>query len=101
MTGGVGLASVIVGAVLGGLALANHDRFVTLEAQQASFAMGTGSMPSGSLADLHDQQTVLSTASDVLLAVGGAAILGAVVLFFTTERIETRRSEGTFSEDER
>lgn len=97
VAGGVGLASVVVGAVLGGLALANRDRFATLEAQLASFRMGMGPQPSGSLADLRDQQILLSTASDVLLAVGGAALIGAIVLYFATEETETRRSEGTFS----
>jgi outer membrane receptor for ferrienterochelin and colicins len=101
VTGGIGVASLVVGAVLGGLALADRDRFVTLEMQQASFAMGLGPAPSGSLADLRDQQMLLSAASDALLAVGTAAVIGAVILYFATESTEARRSEGTFSEGER
>jgi hypothetical protein len=101
VVGGVGLATVVVGAVLGGLALSLRDRFASLEAQQSAFAMGMGEEPMGSLADLRDQQVVLSTASDVLFAIGGAALIGSIVLFFATEETETRRSEGTFSEGDR
>ena len=101
LTGGVGLASLAVGAVLGGLALSNQSAFVALEAEQAKFARGMGPEPSGSLAELRDQQLFLSGAGDVLLSIGAAAIVAAIVLFFATETTETQRSQGTFSEGER
>ena len=99
--GGVGLAALLAGAILGGLALSAQGRFASLEQQQTAFAMGMGTAPRGSLADLRDQQISLSTASDVTLAIGAAAVIGAIVLFFTTEETDTRHSEGTFSEEER
>jgi len=100
LTGGVGLASLTVGAVLGGLALASQSRFATLEAEQAAFARGMGPEPTGSLAELRGQQRLWSAVADVLLSIGGAALVAAIVLFFATEETEAQRSQGTFTEGE-
>jgi hypothetical protein len=99
--GGVGVAGILAGGIFGGLAIANHDRFGDLERRQALHASGMGPAPAGSLSELRDQGMLLSTTTDVLFAVGAAALATAIVLFFATETTEARRSEGTFTEGER
>jgi serine/threonine-protein kinase len=78
VVGGVGLVSIIVGAVTGGLALAKAS---SAKAHCQPLADATACDPAG-LSLRSDGRTIANVAN-VALAVGGAAIIGAVVLVAT------------------
>jgi serine/threonine-protein kinase len=75
--GGVGVAGVIVGAIVGGQALSKND------ASKASCKGADGSACSSAGAALRHDAFALAHGSTASLAVGGAAILGGVVLVLT------------------
>lgn len=91
IVGGVGVGGLVLGAVLGGLAIENHDSFERTQADP----MGVG------LARIREQGIALNTATDVLLGVGAVCVVTATVLYFVTESSDSRESRGTFSEGDR
>lgn len=91
IVGGAGIGGLVLGAVLGGLAIENHASFDRTQMDP----MGTG------LARIREQGIALNTATDVLLGVGAACLVTGVILYFATETTEARESRATFSEGER
>lgn len=81
-TGVGGVALVGAGAVLGVLALERA-------AEADEFVLGVDGTPAGRAA-LSDEARRLALAADVTLAVGGAAILGAILLYALRERVVER-----------
>jgi hypothetical protein len=94
--GGVGVASLVAGAVVGGLAVANHSQFIDAREQVA-----TGGTPDRSPSDLRTTGESLNLTTDVLLGVGVVAVATAVILYFTTEYTDVRQSRAAFSAGER
>ncbi len=78
-------------AVLGGLAIENR----------ASFERAQSDATSSGLARIREQGILLNTTADLLLGVGAACVVTAVVLYFVTEHTDVRESRATFSEGER
>lgn len=89
VTGGVGLALVATGGIVGGVAVARRNE-VDSKRQAGE-----------PVADLVDRGTSLSRAADGLLVTGGIALVVATVLFFTSEHTEDRASTATIGKEER
>ncbi len=94
--GGVGIAALVAGAVVGGLAVANHSAFLDARAQVAA-----GSAAARSPSALRDTGESLNLTTDVLLGVGVVAAATAVILYFATEYTDVRQSRAAFSAGER
>jgi hypothetical protein len=85
--GGVGIASIVAGAALGGFALANREEFEAANGPERMRLRGIG----------EDLNVVV----DVLFGAGAVSLAVAVALFFATERTRTRESEGSVTYGER
>lgn len=94
--GGVGLAVLAGGGVLGGLSLDAHARFTRLEA-----AAHAGTPPTSSPLDARSQGLSYATAADVLFASGAALVVTALVLYFATESTERQASAASFAGGDR
>lgn len=85
--GAGGLAALVAGGVVGGLALANHADFE--DARDANDVTRVN--------DLRERGVALSTTADVLFVTGGIALAAAVVLFVLEELDPPGASRGTIS----
>jgi outer membrane receptor for ferrienterochelin and colicins len=94
--GGIGVAALVAGAIVGGFAISNHDQFEAAQMQIAG-----GHMASRSPGDLRATGESLNLTTDVLLGVGLVAMVTAVVLYFVTEHTDIRQSRAAFSAGER
>jgi outer membrane receptor for ferrienterochelin and colicins len=85
--GGVGIASLLAGIVVGGFAIATRD--------EASRATGPD------LQSLRSTGMTLNIVADVLGVTGLVALAASVILYFATESVDDRVSEGTVARGER
>jgi hypothetical protein len=95
VVGGLGVASLLAGAVFGGLAIDNYNSFQA--AQSDPFGMHNGH----TAAQLREQGILLDTTADVLFAVGLTSAVVATVLYFVTEETASHPSRASFSTGER
>lgn len=84
VVGSVGLAGLVVGAVFGGLAISTVG---DIEDRQLCDP-GTPLRCSQEGLDLQDDANLQANVSNVALAVGGAALVTGVVVFFTAPRVK-------------
>jgi serine/threonine-protein kinase len=85
VVGGLGLVGVVVGAVTGGLALAKAS---SAKPHCQPLADATACDPTG--LSLRSDGRTLANVANVALAVGGAAVIGAVVLVATAPSAGTK-----------
>ncbi len=101
VVGGAAVASLVVGATLGGLGLDALSRFQSIELQARDYAMGTGPAPTGSLLDARAQGITLASGADVAFVAAGTLAIVAVVLYFTTETTSEQASSASVADGER
>jgi tetratricopeptide (TPR) repeat protein len=78
--GGTGLASIAAGAVFGGVSIAKKNGLA------ADCQPGNPWMCNAAGVELHTQALAMANASDVALALGGAALVTGAALFFTAPK---------------
>jgi hypothetical protein len=76
-----GLAAILVGGILGGVSIARKN---SLE-KTADCTPGNPYVCNAAGVTLHDQALAMANASNVTLAVGGAALVTGAALFFTAK----------------